>query len=110
MFSIENHDAVTLVTVSEELDAGNAQQAKEFFKELVAGGSISVVVDMSPLDFIDSSGLGALVTALKIARQDNGIVRLCALSPPVKSIFELTRLSRLFEIYETSDEAHSSFS
>ena len=99
MFSIENHDAVTLVTVSEELDAGNAQQAKEFFKELVAGGSISVVVDMSPLDFIDSSGLGALVTALKIARQDNGIVRLCALSPPVKSIFELTRLSRLFEIY-----------
>lgn len=110
MFSVENHDAVALVKVSEELDARNAQQAKEFFKELVAEGSSSVVVDLSPLDFIDSSGLGALVTALKIARQDNGVVRLCALSPPVKSIFELTRLSRVFEIYETSDEALSSFS
>lgn len=110
MFSTENHDTVVVVNVSEELDTRNAQQTKEFFAELVAGGSSSVIVDLSAIDFIDSSGLGALVTALKLARQNNGIVRLCALTPPVNSIFQLTRLSRLFDIYETRDEALASFS
>lgn len=109
MFLTDTLDTVTLVKVEEELDARNAQQAKDFFKGLVNDGHEQVVVDLSGLTFVDSSGLGALVTGLKAARQVNGDVRLCSLTGPVKSIFELTRLFRVFEIFEDREQAITSF-
>ena len=65
---------------------------------------------MSALSFVDSSGLGALVTALKLARQDNGRLCLCGLTPTVNSIFQMTRLQRVFDIFPGVDEALESFS
>jgi anti-sigma B factor antagonist len=109
MFEMEQLGDVATVTVAEEMDSRNAQQAMDYFKELVGGGSSHLVVDLTPLNFIDSSGLGALVTALKAARQAGGDIRLCGLSAPVKSIFELTRLYRVFDIFENRTEAVESF-
>jgi len=109
MFEMEQFGEVSAVTVAEEMDSRNAQQAKDQFKGLVGDGKSQIVVDLTPLNFIDSSGLGALVTALKAARQAGGDVRLCGLSTPVKSIFELTRLYRVFDIFENRSEAVASF-
>ena len=109
MFETEQFGEIFAVTVAEEMDSRNAQQAKDHFKGLVGDGNSHIVVDLTPLNFIDSSGLGALVTALKAARQAGGDVRLCGLTAPVKSIFELTRLYRVFDIFENRSEAVASF-
>ena len=109
MFTVEHKGNAAIVTIDDELDARNAQQAREFFKDLIAKGSTSLVVDLSPLTFIDSSGLGALVTAHKLVRQENGAVRLCGLTPTVRSIFEITRLTRAFDIVDTVDDALAKF-
>lgn len=109
MLSFEHQGAVAVVTVSDQLDARNSQEAKDFFRSLVDRGEVRQVVDLSALEFIDSSGLGALVTAIKAARQAGGDVRLCGLSPAVTTIFELTRLSRVFDIFDDRAAALASF-
>lgn len=109
MFSVESVNGVSVVSVQAELDARNAAQAKEFFRGVVAGGQNRIVVDLGGLSFIDSSGLGALLTALKASREAGGDVKLCNLSEPVASIFELTCLFRVFDAFDTRDAALESF-
>ena len=110
MFVTERQGEVLVVTATDELDARNAGLAKEFFRSTVSSGERRIVVDLSPLSFIDSSGLGALLAALKAARQEGGDVRLCGLTPPVRSIFELTRLFRIFDIFSDRSQAVASYS
>ena len=107
MFATAERSGWTVVTVGDTLDASNAEAAKTFFRNLVDGGANRVVVDLSGLGFIDSSGLGALVTALKTARAVGGDVRLCCLTPPVRSIFQLTRLDKVFTVHDRVEDAIS---
>ncbi len=104
MFATEKRSDWTVVTVGDTLDASNAEEAKSFFRDLVGRGANRVAVDLSGLGFIDSSGLGALVTALKTARARGGDVRLCCLTPQVRSIFQLTRLDKVFTIHESLED------
>ena len=62
-------------------------------------GKNNIVVDLHDVRFVDSSGLGALVSGFKNASARNGNLKLCGLQPQVKSMFELTRLHRVFEIF-----------
>lgn len=109
MLSHEQQGSVAVVTVTDQLDARNSQEAKDFFRSLVERGETRIVVDLSELEFVDSSGLGALVTAIKTARQAGGDVRLCGLTQAVKTIFELTRLTRVFDLYDDRSSAIGSF-
>jgi len=65
----------------------------------------NLIIDLNEVRFIDSSGLGVLVSGFKNASARNGVLLLCSMQPQVKSMFELTRLHRVFDIYATSDEA-----
>ncbi len=69
----------------------------------------NVVVDLSKSEFVDSSFLGALVAGLKKATMKNGDLKLVGLQPPVRAMFELTRLYRIFDIFDTVEDALSSF-
>ncbi len=64
-----------------------------------------VVLQLERVDFVDSSGLGALVRLVTTARTNAGEIRLCALQPPVRRILELTKLLGLFEVYDSEAEA-----
>jgi anti-sigma B factor antagonist len=64
-----------------------------------------VVLQLERVDFVDSSGLGALVRLVSTARTNAGEIRLCALQPPVRRILELTKLLGLFEVYDSEAEA-----
>ena len=105
MFATSQNGSFAVATAPEDLDARNSQEAREQLKKLIGEGHHQLVIDLSSLSFIDSSGLGALVAALKAARQHGGNVRLCGLTPGVQSIFELTRLSRVFDVYDSVDAA-----
>jgi len=68
-----------------------------------------LVFDCSGLDFIDSSGLGAIVGCLRRSLENNGDLRLAGLTPKVAMVFELTKARKLFSIYSNAGEAAASF-
>lgn len=107
---INEKDGVLLMEIQEErLDAHNSGELKSRMLSLFEEGKVNIVINLSKVRFIDSSGLGALVSGYKNASARNGNLKLCSLQPQVKSMFELTRLHRVFEIFPSSDEAMGSF-
>ncbi|HUU45658.1 MAG TPA: STAS domain-containing protein, partial [Acidobacteriota bacterium] len=68
-----------------------------------------IVLDCEGLDFINSSGLGALVSVLKDVRLAGGRLVLCRLAPYVDEIFEITGLKRVFDVYRSVGDALASF-
>ncbi len=102
-------DIVILLVKEERLDAHNSDQLKQELGRLFEEGRTKVVVDLKDVRFIDSSGLGALVSGFKNASSRQAGLKLSSLQSQVKSMFELTRLHRVFDIYATVDEATDSF-
>jgi anti-sigma B factor antagonist len=89
----------------ERLDAHNSVDLKVEMQRLFESGSLHLLVDLKNVRFIDSSGLGALVSGFKNATTKHGTLKLSSLQPQVKSMFELTRLHRVFEIFPTAADA-----
>jgi anti-sigma B factor antagonist len=107
---IEDKGAAVLLLVEEDrLDAHNSGDLKNQMLKLFEEGKHNLVVDLQAVRFVDSSGLGALVSGFKNASSRNGNLKLAGLQLQVKSMFELTRLHRVFEIYTDSGEALASF-
>ena len=109
MFTTESQGGTTVVVIGADLDSGNTAQAREFINGLTDGGRINLVADLSGMGFVDSSGLGALVAALKAARSKGGDLRLCGVVPAVSTILELTRLTKLFQVFPDRESAVASF-
>ncbi len=86
------------------IDAHNSDALKDFFLKLLENGEKRLAVDLSEVRFIDSSGLGALLSGYKNANLHQGTLILAGLQPRVKEMFELTRLNRVFDIYAKVDE------
>lgn len=105
----EQDDIVKINIEEERMDAHNSGDLKEQMLQLFDEGKCSLVIDLSAVRFIDSSGLGALVSGFKNASAREGNLKLCCLQPQVRSMFELTRLHRVFEIFTNMDEALESF-
>lgn len=96
----------TIIHVNEErLDAHNSAELKLEFLKLFESGNQNLLVDLKEVRFIDSSGLGALVSGFKNATTNHATLRLACLQPQVRSMFELTRLHRVFEIFQTVADA-----
>jgi anti-sigma B factor antagonist len=90
------------------LDASNARAFKDAIKPLLTQGA-RLVLDLSKVEFIDSSGLGALVSCLRQAHADGGEIKLSGLSKPARALFELVRMHRVFEVFNNSEEAVASY-
>jgi anti-sigma B factor antagonist len=86
------------------LDASQAIDFKDKMAAYIREGNQQIVLNISDVDFIDSSGLGAIVTSLKLQQQEGGIA-ICGARDTIKSMFKLTRMDRVFQIYEHEDEA-----
>lgn len=105
----EQGNLVRINVEEERMDAHNSGDLKEQMLQLFDDGKCNLIIDLSAVRFIDSSGLGALVSGFKNASAREGSLKLCCLQPQVRSMFELTRLHRVFEIYASAEEAHESF-
>lgn len=102
----EKHADKTLLHIQEErIDAHNSSNLKDYILKLLDSGEIRLVIDLGQVRFIDSSGLGALLSGFKNAGLRQGSLTLVALQPRVQSMFELTRLHRVFEIYPSVKDA-----
>ena len=101
-------DSTIVVRLREEsLDASNVQVFKDEVQALLANHT-RVVFDLEGVRFIDSSGIGALLSCMRQMRQRQGEVRLCHLSGTVVALFELMRLDRVFTLCSTCEEAATS--
>ena len=71
--------------------------------------SNKVIFDLSQLLFVDSSGLGAFLSALRTLNTQGGDLKLCGMTKQVRVLFELVRMHRIFEIFNTQEEALRAF-
>jgi anti-sigma B factor antagonist len=99
--------AVAVVPV-DELDASNAGEFKRAIAPVLQANS-KLVLDLSRLRFVDSSGLGAMLSCLRQLTGKNGDLKLCGMSKQVRALFELVRMHRIFDIYGTREEAVKAF-
>lgn len=108
-FNVEENGQVTLVSLTvDALDASNSKEFKESVTPLLNRNK-NVVFDMSRLEFVDSSGLGAILSCLRKLNADGGELKLCEITKPVRSLFELVRMHRVFDVFNTKKEALDSF-
>jgi anti-anti-sigma factor len=111
MFFIkEEHDDVIVEVV--ELNRATLNEVDEFKQRLIENIDNSykkIIVDLAGCEFIDSTFLGALVISLKKVTSLGGDLRLVGFQPTVHSMFELTRMYRVFETFKTKEDAILSF-
>jgi anti-sigma B factor antagonist len=101
----ENIGDITYVKVQiERLDAARCVSFKEEIKEMISKGGHSIVLDFSTVKFMDSSGLGAVVSVLKMLTGKRELV-LCGVKGMVLDLFKLTRMDRVFMMTETKEDA-----
>lgn len=101
----EYHADATLITVNESrIDAASAIAFKDRIRELTRDKPARVIVDLAKVDFVDSSGLGAIVAAMK-ALGEGQKMELAALSTTVDKVFRLTRMNTVFNIHTDAASA-----
>ncbi len=105
----EQGEIIKIEIQEERMDAHNSGDLKEQMLQLFDEGKCNLIIDLSAVRFVDSSGLGALVSGFKNASAREGSLKLCSLQPQVRSMFELTRLHRVFEIFASVEEALESY-
>lgn len=102
---VTEHDGWSVLSVSGEVDVATAPRLRERLVTLVNDGRTRIVVDLERVDFIDSTGLGVLVGALKRVRTNDGDLALVCTGSRVLKVFEITGLTKVFAIYGSVDEA-----
>jgi anti-sigma B factor antagonist len=88
---------------------GNRQELKQLVLDALDGGGKRFVIDFTRTGYIDSSGLGVLVSLSKKIREQGGDLRLAGLNEDLQTLFELTKLDTLFSISRTAEEALAAF-
>jgi len=104
-FRVLKEGDVTVVEVEGQLIVGNRQELKQRVLEELERGETKFVVDFEETGYIDSSGLGVLVSLSKKLREHGGELRLANLNEDLRTLFELTKLDTLFQIAESRSEA-----
>lgn len=100
----EPGDGAQILRVHDDrIDAAVAIQFKDRMRELTSGGEGPVILDLSRVDFVDSSGLGAIVAAMKCLAPARAL-ELAALTPNVARVFRLTRMDSVFRIHPAAPE------
>ena len=106
---IEMVGEIAVVTLrAEHLDASAADEFKRSMQPILDANH-KMVLDMSPLQFVDSAGLGAILSCLRKLSAADGDLKLCGLTKPVRAIFEISRMHRIFDIFPTRAEAVQAF-
>lgn len=101
-------DFNVMVVNEERIDAHNSAELKELILNKIKQDEVNIAIQLEQVRFIDSSGLGALLAGFKNAERKSGKLILVNIQPQVLSMFELTRLNTVFEIYADLSEVFDS--
>jgi anti-sigma B factor antagonist len=99
---------LTVIAVKGEVDLYTAPSLKERIADLVSGGKSKLAVDLAGVEFMDSTGLGVLIGALKRCKEAGGSLSLVAPREPVIKVLSITGLDKVFSIHDDVERAASS--
>lgn len=105
---VNRTDRAAVIELVGDVDLYNAPQLQEAIRELLASGQHRILVDLSRVEYIDSSGLGTLVGGLRRAREQDGDLSIMDASPRVRKVLTVTGLHKVFdfpECYDATDNA-----
>lgn len=105
----EMKNDLTVCRIEGEIDINTSPDIKKAFEKLIAKKTPKVVINLTKVTYVDSSGLATLVEILKNMRAYGGRMRLTNMSQKIRSLFEITKLEKLFEIIAEEEEALSDF-
>ena len=105
----EDKNGVRLCIAEGDIDINTSPQAKKIFDKVLKDKSGKVLINLQKVEYIDSSGLATLVEILKNIKVYGGKLKLSNLSNKVRSLFEITKLEKLFDISDSQDEALKNF-
>lgn len=108
-FTLKKNGDVVIVDVEGQLIVGNRQELKQKVLDELEKGERKFLIDFAQTGYIDSSGLGVLVSLSKKIREHGGELRLADLNEDLQTLFELTKLDTLFQISETRERALEGF-
>lgn len=105
-------DDVTIIKLgdTDRLYVLNANIAKEKMNELLSTPKTKLVIDLEGINFIDSSGFGALLSALKTSKEHKTYLKLCNINKEVMDLIELMQLDSIFDILHDTNACINSFS
>ena len=109
-FNVKKHaGGVQVIEVDGQLIVGNRQELKQRVLDSIEAGDRKFLIDFTKTGYIDSSGLGVLVSLSKKIRDEGGDLRLAGLNEDLKTLFELTKLDTLFAITDSAEQALAAF-
>ena len=106
---IDQPGCLYLKAQAERIDAAAAIQFKDLVRRALTQSPQQKIIDLEQVNFIDSTGLGALISLQK-AQQNASKLTICSLHPQVAKVFKLTRMYEVLDIYATADAGHKSAS
>lgn len=106
---VNSFDNVTVIKISGRIDSHSVQRLRQQLALSVGSAEKNIVLDLAGVDFIDSSGLAAIVHAMKQCRAGGGDLRLCKTPQAVRMVLELTRLDKALDIFPNQESALLSF-
>jgi len=106
---IREANGVTIFDVEGEIDLYNAPALKDEIKKKIEEQKYNIIINLAKVSYIDSSGIGALISSLSNLKKYQGGLKIINVTGSVKKVFELTKLTSFFEIFDSEEEAVNSF-
>lgn len=103
--NVRHDGTVPIIDLSGEVDAYTSARFREAMVDLIESGAANLIVSMMKVEYIDSSGLGALVGGLKRSTENGGRIYIVCDNPQIRKVFEITGLEKVFPIYELEADA-----
>jgi len=106
----QDDEGVAVLRLQGKIMGGpDATSLHEKLHELIEEGNLSVVVDLTEVDWMNSSGLGILIGGLSALRKSGGDLRLASATEKIEEVLRITKLDRVFTVYNTTDDAVASY-
>lgn len=102
-------DSVVILAITGDLDSFSVAYLKEHLKKLFNNDQHRIIIDLSSVDFIDSAGLGHLVSCLKVCMHNSGDLLLAGPNDSIKDLLRITKLMDIFKVFDTVEDASTSF-
>eukprot|EP00494_Astrolonche_serrata_P005878 UN05895 len=107
--SQRERDSVVILEIQGEIDLYNAPEIKDAIQRLIDEQKYNIIINLEKVSYIDSSGIGALISSLSNLKKYQGSLKIINVYASVKKVFELTKLTSFFEIYDSEDKALETF-
>jgi anti-sigma B factor antagonist len=105
----EKKEDIIIASISGEINIDTSPELRKTFDQHTGQGIKKVIINCQNLTYIDSSGLATLIELLQRLKKENGELKICNLTDKVKSVFEVTKLDKLFDICPNQEQAVERF-